>query len=125
MLRMKDLNIFEGRVSLNTPPRGKLLINTINAHSYNTALKDAAFAEALIKGDVLPPDGASIVMACRPKQEKWTYQYWKDLMVNCHVGNIDAVFDFFAGTVEHALLWWQEHSLKWLYRLIKEPKRMW
>lgn len=27
--------------------------------------------------------------------------------------------------VERALLWWQEHSLEWLYRLIKEPKRMW
>jgi N-acetylglucosaminyldiphosphoundecaprenol N-acetyl-beta-D-mannosaminyltransferase len=22
-------------------------------------------------------------------------------------------------------LWWQEHSLEWLYRLLKEPKRMW
>ena len=65
MLRLKDLNILESRVSLNTLPGGKLLINTINAHSYNTALKDAVFAEALIKGDVLIPDGASIVMACR------------------------------------------------------------
>ena len=65
MLRLKDLNILESRVSLNTLPGGKLLINTINAHSYNTALKDVAFAEALIKGDVLIPDGASIVMACR------------------------------------------------------------
>ena len=46
-------------------PEGKLLINTINAHSYNTALKDKAFAEALMKGDVLIPDGASIVKACR------------------------------------------------------------
>lgn len=27
--------------------------------------------------------------------------------------------------VERAPLWWQEHSLEWLYRLIKEPKRMW
>ena len=49
MLRLKELNILESRVSLNTLPGGKLLINTINAHSYNTALKDAAFAEALIK----------------------------------------------------------------------------
>ena len=46
-------------------PEGKLLINTINAHSYNTALKDKVFAEALMKGDVLIPDGASIVKACR------------------------------------------------------------
>ena len=38
---------------------------------------------------------------------------------------IGAVFDFFAGTVERAPIWWQEHGLEWLYRLIKEPKRMW
>jgi len=35
------------------------------------------------------------------------------------------VFDFFAGTMEQAPLWWQEHSLEWLYRLMKEPRRMW
>lgn len=38
---------------------------------------------------------------------------------------IGAVFDFFAGTVERAPIWWQEYGLEWLYRLIREPKRMW
>lgn len=38
---------------------------------------------------------------------------------------IGAVFDFFAGTVDRAPIWWQEHGLEWLYRLLKEPKRMW
>ena len=60
-----------------------------------------------------------------PKQEKWTYTHWKELDIHCHVGTIGAVFDFFAGTVERAPLWWQEHGLEWLYRLLKEPKRMW
>jgi len=220
MLTLKLLNILESKTSLNALPEGKLLINTINAHSYNTALKDSVFAEALMKGDVLIPDGASIVIACRwlkaksqpkeriagwdlfefemnrlnqtggkcffmgssekvltlikekakivypniqiesysppykpefndednkkiieainhanpdllwigmtaPKQEKWTYNHWNELKIHCHVGTIGAVFDFFAGTVERAPLWWQKHSLEWLYRLIKEPKRMW
>ena len=31
----------------------------------------------------------------------------------------------YAGTYKRAPQWWQEHSLEWLYRLIKEPKRMW
>lgn len=201
-------------------PAGKLLLNTINAHSYNTALKDKIFAEALIKGDTLIPDGISIVKACKwlkaksqpqeriagwdlfefemnrlnqkggkcffmgssekvlalikekakviypnitvetysppykpefseednkkiidainqanpdllwigmtaPKQEKWTYAHWNELNIHCHVGTIGAVFDFFAGTIERAPIWWQEHGLEWLYRLIKEPKRMW
>lgn len=60
-----------------------------------------------------------------PKQEKWTYSHWDELNIRCHVGTIGAVFDFFAGTYKRAPQWWQEHSLEWLYRLIKEPKRMW
>lgn len=220
MLKLKDIKIVESKKELEALPEGKLLINTINAHSYNTALKDAFFAEALMKGDAPIPDGASIVMACRklkaksqpteriagwdlfamemerlnqkggtcffmgssekvlnlirekaktvypnirietysppykpefseeenqaiieainranpdllwigmtaPKQEKWAYRHWNELDIHCHCGTIGAVFDFFAGTMERAPLWWQEHSLEWLNRLLKEPKRMW
>ena len=60
-----------------------------------------------------------------PKQEKWTYEHWKELDIDCHVGTIGAVFDFYAGTMQRAPIWWQEHSLEWLYRLLKEPRRMW
>ena len=245
MFRLKDLDVLGSKVELASLPEGKLLINTINAHSYNTARKDKLFAEVLMNGDVLIPDGVSIVKACRwikaksqpkeriagwdlfsfemdkleresekcemlnvklegnnstlntqhstlkkmvmfmgssqrvldlivkraaevyphlkvvtysppykpefsdednkaiidainaadpdllwigmtaPKQEKWTYSHWKDLNIHCHVGTIGAVFDFFAGTVERAPMWWQRHGLEWLYRLLKEPKRMW
>lgn len=257
MFRLKDLNILGSKAELALLPEGKLLINTINAHSFNTAKKDKLFAEALTNGDALIPDGVSIVKACRrikaksqpkeriagwdlfefemnkleqlgvrneecgennseldnsqsasadnsklkiqnskfrerpltvmfmgssqkvldlivkraaevyphlkvvtysppykpefsdednkaiieainaadpdllwigmtaPKQEKWTYTHWKELNIHCHVGTIGAVFDFFAGTVERAPMWWQEHGLEWLYRLLKEPKRMW
>ena len=286
MFRLKSLNILGSKAELAALPEGKLLINTINAHSYNTARKDELFAEALTNGDVLIPDGVSIVKACRwikakslpkeriagwdlfefemnkleecgmknvecgvngeecgmnnssldnsqsasadnscsgkrlyepsaklkiqnscsgkrlyepsakfcerpltvmfmgssqkvldlivkraaevyphlkivtysppykpelseednkaiidainavnpdllwigmtaPKQEKWTYSHWNELNIHCHVGTIGAVFDFFAGTVERAPMWWQRHGLEWLYRLLKEPKRMW
>lgn len=259
MFRLKDLDILGSKAELAALPEGKLLINTINAHSYNTARKDELFAEALTNGDVLIPDGVSIVKACRwikaksqpkeriagwdlfsfemenlerkqcgmlnvecgannssldnsqsaladnpkfkiqnsefrspqrtvmfmgssqkvldlivkraakvyphlkvvtysppykpefseednkaiidainaadpdllwigmtaPKQEKWTYSHWNELNIHCHVGTIGAVFDFFAGTVERAPVWWQRHGLEWLYRLLKEPKRMW
>lgn len=259
MFRLKDLNILGSKAELALLPDGKLLINTINAHSYNTARKDRLFAEALTNGDVLIPDGVSIVKACRwikaksqpkeriagwdlfsfemenlerkqcgmlnvecgannssldnsqsaltdnpkfkiqnsefrspqrtvmfmgssqkvldlivkraakayphlkivtysppykpefseednkaiidaintadpdllwigmtaPKQEKWTFSHWDELNIHCHVGTIGAVFDFFAGTVERAPVWWQRHGLEWLYRLLKEPKRMW
>ena len=65
MFRIKDLDILGSKVELASLPEGKLLINTINAHSYNTARKDKLFAEALMNGDVLIPDGVSIVKACR------------------------------------------------------------
>lgn len=59
----KTISLLGHRSELDALPEGKVLINTINAHSYNTARKDAAFAEALLKGDALIPDGASIVLA--------------------------------------------------------------
>lgn len=65
MLRLKSLMILDSRKAMSLFPNGRLLINTINAHSYNTAQKDKLFAEALQQGDVLIPDGASIVKACR------------------------------------------------------------
>lgn len=222
VLHLKTLNIVCSQTELNKIPDGKALINTINAHSYNTAQKDEAFEEALYKGDYLIPDGTSVVKACKwlkaksqpkeriagwdlfmfemqalnrkttkskvmfmgssekvlslirervaidfpnlevvtysppykskfsdednqaminaindanpdllwigmtaPKQEKWTYKHWNELNIHCHCGCIGAVFDFYAGTVKRAPLWWQEHSLEWLYRLLMEPRRMW
>ena len=64
-LQLKTLNIVCSLSELDRIPAGKKLINTINAHSYNTAQEDEAFAEALSRGDYLIPDGASIVKACR------------------------------------------------------------
>ena len=221
-LQLKTLKIVCSQSELDRIPVGKILINTINAHSYNTAQEDEAFAEALSGGDYLIPDGAGVVKACRwlkaksqpeeriagwdlfsfemnrlerksekrkvmflgssekvlalireraaidyphlevitysppfkpefsdednqamigainhadpdllwigmtaPKQEKWAYRHWDELNIHCHCGTIGAVFDFYAGTVKRAPLWWQRHSLEWLYRLIKEPRRMW
>jgi len=40
-----------------------MLITTLNAHSYNVACSDARFHEALLKSDILIPDGISIVWA--------------------------------------------------------------
>ena len=47
MIRIKELNLLKNKVSLKDLPERKLLINTINAHSYNTALEDELFAESL------------------------------------------------------------------------------
>ena len=217
-LRLKNLKLVESRKELKTFPQEKMMINTINAHSYNVAQRDELFAEALM-ADKLIPDGASIVWACKwlkaksrpkeriagwdlfitemkrmkegqtvmfmgssekvltlikerarkdypnlnvvtysppykatfsteennaiieainaahpdllwigmtaPKQEKWVYENWYALDINCHVGAIGAVFDFYAGTTKRAPEKWQKWGLEWLYRLLKEPRRMW
>lgn len=65
MISIKNLNLLCSRAELANLPDGKLLINTINAFSYNNARRDVLFEEALTKGDVLIPDGISIVRACQ------------------------------------------------------------
>ena len=65
MLQIKELSIVESKDVLVKIPEGKVLINTINAHSFNVAQKDELFADALKNGDYLIPDGASILLACR------------------------------------------------------------
>lgn len=51
--------------SLNEINQPKALINTLNAHSFNTVQNDEEFHKALQSCDVLLPDGISIVMAMR------------------------------------------------------------
>ena len=58
-----------------------------------------------------------------PKQEQW---------MEAHKGKINAVmigvgaaFEFHAGTVSRAPRWMQRSGLEWLYRLLKEPRRLW
>lgn len=63
MIRLKTVSLLRHKSELSTLPDGKLLINTINAHSYNNAQKDPLFAEALLRGGALIPDGESIVLA--------------------------------------------------------------
>lgn len=65
MIRLKTIKLVESKEELAKIPDGKVLINTINAHSYNVARKDDLFAEALTKGDYLIPDGMSVVKACK------------------------------------------------------------
>lgn len=43
----------------------KLLINTINAHSYNISQKDSRYEKALLNSNVLIPDGISVVWAVK------------------------------------------------------------
>lgn len=215
LLKLSELSLFNG--SLISLSNNKLLINTLNAHSFNIAQTDKVYAKALYSCDVLLPDGISVVLAMRllygkqlekiagadlffyemdrlnkmkgkcfflgsnietlkritiqakkhyphvkiesysppykaefnnsdnqqmlteinnykpdvlfigmtaPKQEKWAYEHYHKLEVG-HVCSIGAVFDFFAGTVSRSPQWMINAGFEWLYRLLREPRRMW
>lgn len=59
-----------------------------------------------------------------PKQEKWVDNNRFRLHVPV-IGSIGAVFDFYAGTHPRAPRWMCRMGLEWLYRLCREPRRMW
>jgi len=61
---LKKFNLFADSLSV-LPPRQKLLITTLNAHSFNVTKSDALFNEVLLNSDVLIPDGISIVLALK------------------------------------------------------------
>lgn len=69
--------------------------------------------------------GADVLFVClgAPKQEFWMVQNGADTGVKLAVG-LGGSLDVFAGTVKRAPEAWQRLGLEWLYRLIKEPKRI-
>lgn len=68
------------------------------------------------------PDLLIACFGC-PKQEKWIYENYKnyDAKVSICAG---ATVDFLAGNVKRAPKWMSEHGLEWIYRFLKEPKRL-
>ncbi len=59
-----------------------------------------------------------------PKQEKWAASNAGRLQVPV-VASIGAVFDYYAGVTIRAPRWIQKLGLEWLYRLPREPRRLW
>lgn len=60
----------------------------------------------------------------QPKQELWMSEMRPRLAAPLLVG-VGAAFDFHAGIVSQAPAWMQSRGLEWLYRLTREPKRLW
>jgi len=70
--------------------------------------------------------GAAVVWVGtgQPKQEKWMLAMRPRLRAPLLVG-VGAAFDFHAGLVAQAPSWMQRAGLEWLYRLSREPRRLW
>ena len=60
----------------------------------------------------------------QPKQERWMFEMRERLQAPLLVG-VGAAFDFHAGLVSQAPAWMQKRGLEWLYRLSREPRRLW
>jgi N-acetylglucosaminyldiphosphoundecaprenol N-acetyl-beta-D-mannosaminyltransferase len=60
----------------------------------------------------------------QPKQELWMSEMRPLLAAPLLVG-VGAAFDFHAGIVSQAPGWMQRNGLEWLYRLTREPGRLW
>ena len=99
----------------------------LQVYSYSPPYKKEFSAEdnkAMIDAvNEVQPDVLFIGMTA-PKQEKWAFRYYDELNVG-HVCCIGAVFDFYAGKVSRAPHWMIEFGFEWLYRLVKEPRRLW
>ncbi len=59
-----------------------------------------------------------------PKQDVWMAQFRPRLTAPLLVG-VGAAFDFFTGRQRQAPRWMQRSGLEWLYRLVREPGRLW
>ncbi|MGB9465815.1 MAG: WecB/TagA/CpsF family glycosyltransferase, partial [Candidatus Acidiferrum sp.] len=59
-----------------------------------------------------------------PKQERWMFEHRGRLTAPVLVG-VGAAFDFHTGRIAQAPRWMREHGLEWLFRLSREPGRLW
>lgn len=59
-----------------------------------------------------------------PKQEYWMSQHSSDLSVKVMVG-VGGSFDVLSGDIPRAPLWMQTAGMEWLFRLLREPRRLW
>ncbi len=59
-----------------------------------------------------------------PKQDLWMAQNRDYLTPSVLIG-VGAAFDFHTGRVAQAPQWMQKSGLEWLFRLNKEPRRLW
>lgn len=59
-----------------------------------------------------------------PKQERWMFEHRDKLNAPVLVG-VGAAFKFSSGQVKRAPAWVGDHGFEWLWRLMREPRRVW
>jgi len=59
-----------------------------------------------------------------PKQERWMAEFVNKVEPTVFLG-VGAAFDIHAGLLRQSPKWMQSMGLEWLYRLRREPRRLW
>ena len=75
---------------------------------------------------IVNKSGANVLLVGvgAPKQEKWIMKY-RDRMPEVKLFMaLGATIDFEAGTLKRAPMFWQKIGMEWLYRVLKEPRRL-
>lgn len=107
--------------NLNEKYEGLNIVGTYSP-SYGFEKKDDEIKEIIEIINEIKPDILAVGLGA-PKQEKFLYKYKNELNVPISLA-IGASIDFEAGNINRAPKWMQNWGLEWLYRLCKEPKRM-
>lgn len=87
--------------------------------------REEVFGEESIDLDALciaKPDIILVGLGC-PIQEKWIAA--TQSKINAVFMGVGAAFSFHSGATRMAPTWMQNRGLEWLYRLYKEPRRLW
>lgn len=58
-----------------------------------------------------------------PRQERWLYTNKNQIQCGVAMG-VGGSFDVLSGTTKRAPVWMQKRGLEWLYRYLREPKRL-
>lgn len=91
---------------------------------HSPAFRELSPQEDQDEVDMINESGANVIfvgLGC-PKQEKWMAAH-RGRIRGVMIG-VGAAFDYHAGTIKRAPLWWQQNGLEWLYRLCSEPRRL-
>jgi N-acetylglucosaminyldiphosphoundecaprenol N-acetyl-beta-D-mannosaminyltransferase len=96
------------------------------AGSYSPPFRALSERERIEAAERIDASGAAVVWVGtgQPKQELWMHEMRPRLAAPLLVG-VGAAFDFHAGLVPQAPRWMQRAGLEWVYRLSREPRRLW
>lgn len=91
---------------------------------HSPPFRELTTAEDDVETQMINASGAQVVfvgLGC-PKQERWMAAH-RGRIHSVMIG-VGAAFDYHAGVIKRAPLWWQRNGLEWLYRLLSEPRRL-